>query len=199
VPVRAWGFNSPLSHRSDIANRRYTTPSRSRALRTLEEEHESVRELAERLGDEDFERRATIGGGDWSAKDLLGHLTSWEEHALEALNAWRKGEPSPVQRALRVHGLNAVNAENVAADRDRSPATVRRRFDDVHRRLVAEIRSMPEVTWDTPPTTRSRRSLGHVLGGIVGGPGGPFTHGSAHLPHLRAYVELVTDRGRPAP
>ena len=173
--------------------------SQARALRTLEEEHESVRELAEGLRDEDFARRATIGGGDWSAKDLLGHLTSWEEHALEALNAWRKGEPSPVQRALRVHGLNAVNAENVAADRDRSPATVRRRFDDVHRRLVVEIRSMPEDTWDTPPTTRSRRSLGHVLGGIVGGPGGPFTHGSAHLPHLRAYVELVTDRGRPAP
>jgi hypothetical protein len=200
VPERAWGFNSPLSHSSDIPNEEiHTTPSRSRALRTLEEEHESVRELAERLRDEDFERPATIGGGDWSPKDLLGHLTSWEEHALDALNAWRRGEPSPVQRALRAHGLNAVNAENVAADRDRSSATVRRRFDAIHRGLVAEIRSMPEATWDAPPTTRSRRSLGHVLGGIVGGPDGPFTHASAHLPHLRAYVESVTDPGRPTP
>jgi hypothetical protein len=117
--------------------------SQSGALRILEEEHESVRELAEGLRNEDFERRATIGGGDWSAKDLLGHLTSWEEHALEALKAWRRGEPAPVQRALRVHGLNAVNAESVAADRNRSSATVRRRFDDVQRRMVAEIRSMP--------------------------------------------------------
>jgi Mycothiol maleylpyruvate isomerase N-terminal domain len=177
----------------------HTTPSRSRALRTLEEEHESVRELAERLRDEDFERPATIGGGDWSAKDLLGHLASWEEHALEALNAWRRGEPAPVQRALRAQGLNAVNAENVAADRGRSSATVRRRFDDVHRGLVAEIRSMPEATWDAPPTTRSRRSVGHVLGGIVGGPSGPFTHASSHLPHLRAYVASVTDSDPPAP
>jgi hypothetical protein len=92
-----------------------------------------------------------------------------------------------------------VNAENVAADRDRSSATVRRRFDDVHRRLVAEIRSMPDDTWDGPPTTRSSRSLGRVLGGIVGGPAGPFTHASSHLPHLRAYVESVTDSDPPAP
>jgi hypothetical protein len=169
--------------------------SQSGALRILEEEHESVRELAEGLRNEDFERRATIGGGDWSAKDLLGHLTSWEEHALEALKAWRRGEPAPVQRALRVHGLNAVNAESVAADRNRSSATVRRRFDDVQRRMVAEIRSMPGATWDAPPTPRSRRSLGHVLGGIVGGPSGPFAHGSSHLPHLRAYVESVTAPG----
>jgi Mycothiol maleylpyruvate isomerase N-terminal domain len=173
--------------------------SQARTLRTLEEEHESVRELAERLRNEDFERPATIGGGDWSAKDLLGHLASWEELALDALDAWRRGEPAPVQRALRAHGLNAVNAETVAADRDRSSATVRRRFDDIHRRLVAEIRSMPEATWDAPPTSRSRRSLGHVLGGIVGGPGGPFTHASSHLPQLRVYVESVTDPGRPTP
>jgi SOS response regulatory protein OraA/RecX len=189
----------PLAPFWHTERRRYTTLSRSRALRTLEEEHESVRELAERLRNEDFERPATIGGGDWSAKDLLGHLASWEEHALEALKAWRNGESSPIQRALRVHGLNAVNDESVAADRDRSSATVRRRFDDIHRRLVAEIRSMPEATWDATPTTRSRRSLGHVLGGIVGGPGGPFTHASSHLLNLRAYVESVTDAGRPTP
>ncbi len=205
MPERAWGFNSPLSHQARTnapgpsEQRRQTTPSRSGALRTLEEEHESVRELVERLRDQDFTRAATIGGGDWSAKDLLGHLTSWEEHALEALMAWRRGDPAPIQRALRLHGLNAVNAENVAADRNRSSATVRRRFEHVHRRLVAEIRSTPDETWDAPPTARSRRSLGRVLGGIVGGPGGPFAHASAHLRHLRAYVESVTDPGRAVP
>jgi hypothetical protein len=173
--------------------------SQARALRTLEEEHESVRELVEQLRDEDFERSATIGGGDWSAKDLLGHLTSWEEHALEALRAWHDGAPAPIQRALRLVGLNAVNAEAVAADQGRSAATVRRRFDEIHRRLVAQIRSMPEATWDAPPTARSRRSLGHVVGGIVGGPAGPFTHASSHLPHLRAYVAWVIDPGPAAP
>ncbi len=80
------------------------TPSRPQALRVLGEDHESVRELVERLGSDDLARPATIGGGDWSAKDLLGHLTSWEEHALEALAAWRRGESAPIQWALRIQG-----------------------------------------------------------------------------------------------
>jgi len=88
-----------------------------------------------------------------------------------------------------------VNADAVAADRERSADTICTRFDDIHRRLVAEIRSMPDANWDSPPTTRSRRSLGHVVGGIVGGPAGPFAHASAHLPHLRAYVESVRGPG----
>jgi hypothetical protein len=92
-----------------------------------------------------------------------------------------------------------VNADAVAADRERSADTVRSRFDDVHRRLVAAIRSLPQAIWDAPPTTRSRRSLGHVVGGIVGGPAGPFAHASAHLPHLQAYVESVRGPRPPAP
>jgi hypothetical protein len=173
--------------------------SQSQALRVLEDDHEQVRELVERLGSDDLARPATIGGGDWSAKDLLGHLTSWEEHALEALAAWRRGEPAPIQRALRILGLNGVNANAVAADRERSADTVRNRFDDIHRRLMAEVRSLPQATWDSPPTTRSRRSLGYVVGGIVGGPAGPFAHASAHLAHLRAYVESVRGPGPTAP
>lgn len=156
--------------------------------------HEAVAGLIARLGPNEFARPATIGGGDWSAKDLVGHLTSWEEHALEALAAWRRGEPAPIQRALRTPGLNAVNAENVALDQRRSPEQVRARFDEVYGRLVDEIRALPQATWDEPPTTRSRRPLGVVLGGIVGGPDGEFAHASAHLPDLRAFVDLARAR-----
>jgi len=165
--------------------------SKREALRILEAEHRSVRELIGRLSPADFERPATIGGGDWSARDLLGHLTSWEQHALDALDAWRRGEPAPVQRALRERGLNAVNTEAVAAGRSRSPSSVRARFDEVHQRLVQEIRALRAATWQAPPTARGRRPLGDVLGGIVGGPEGPFAHASAHLEDLGAFVESV--------
>ncbi len=87
-----------------------------------------------------------------------------------------------------------MNAENVALDQRRSPEQVRARFDDVYDRLVDEIRGLPQATWDAPPTTRSRRPLGVVLGGIVGGPAGEFAHASAHLPDLRAFVNLVEAR-----
>ena len=169
--------------------------SKREALRILEAEHQAVSELIGRLGPDDFTRPATIGDGDWSAKDLLSHLTSWEQHALDALDAWGRGEPAPVQRPLRAKGLNALNAETLAADRSRSPSSVREWFDDVHRRLVAEIQALGAATWRSPPTARARRPLGDVLGGILGGPDGPFAHASAHLDDLGAFVESEKCRG----
>jgi len=165
--------------------------SKRAALRILEGEHQAISDLIGWLGPDDFTRSATIGDGDWSARDLLSHLTSWDQHALDALDAWGRGEPAPVQRPLRAKGLNALNAETLAADRSRSPSSVRLWFDEVHGRLIAEIQSVGAATWQAPPTARARRPLGNVLGGIVGGPAGPFAHASAHLSDLRAFVESV--------
>ncbi len=50
-------------------------PSREDAVRILDDGHGQIHSLVERLTEQDFERTATIGGGDWSARDLVGHLT----------------------------------------------------------------------------------------------------------------------------
>ena len=162
---------------------------RTTAIETLEAGHDAVRTLVDRLSRLELERPATIGGGDWSARDLVGHLTAWEDHALEALRAWHAGRGAAIQRALRAEGLNAVNAATAAADRRRPTDEVLERSDRIHADLLAVIRALDDTTWNAPPTRRSRRSLGEVLGGILGGPGGPFAHAGAHLPDLVRYVE----------
>ena len=58
---------------------------RDDAIRLLEEQHADVSGLLEELADDAFVRRGTIGGGEWSAKDLALHLGSWELFALETL------------------------------------------------------------------------------------------------------------------
>lgn len=163
-------------------------PTRDEAIAILEEGQRAVRRLADRLTPAQLDRPGTIGGGDWSAKDLIGHLTSWEVHALDALEAWRDGRGAPIQRALRERSLTVVNAEAAAADRARSTDEVRRRSDEIHAALIAALRGLPDETWTQPPTSRSRRSLGEVVGSILGGPGGRFTHAEAHLPDLERYV-----------
>ncbi|MGH2650097.1 MAG: DinB family protein [Actinomycetota bacterium] len=165
--------------------------SKRAALRILETEHHAISELIGRLGPDEFTRPATIGDADWSARDLLSHLTSWDQHALDALDAWGRGQPAPVQRPLRAKGLNALNAETLAADRHRSPSSVRERYDEVHGWLVSEIRAVSAAAWRSPPTARARRPLGDVLGGILSGPDGLFAHASAHLSDLRAFVKSV--------
>lgn len=164
------------------------TPTRDDAIVILEEGHRELRRLADRLSPADLDRPRTIGGGDWSAKILLGHLTAWEEHALEALVAWRAGRGSAIQRALRVEGLGAVNAASAAPDRQRTVDEVLARSEAVHTRLIDALRVIPEADWAAPPTRRARRSLGDTVGALLGGPGGPFEHASAHLPDLARYV-----------
>jgi hypothetical protein len=62
------------------------------------------------------------------------------------------------------------------------------RSDAIHDRLLRALRAIPEAQWAAPPTRRTRRSLGAALGSILGGPDGPFSHATAHLPDLMRFV-----------
>jgi uncharacterized protein YjiS (DUF1127 family) len=128
-----------------------------------------------------------IGGGEWSPKDLLGHLESWEEHALRALDAWSEGGPAPIDRALRELGLTRVNADEVARKASRSVAKALSSSSATHDALLAAIRAIPDASWAAPPTRRSRTPLGIRLGQILTGSDAPFRHDQAHLPDLRAF------------
>lgn len=162
-------------------------PDRRDAVATLQRGDRSLTRLLERLPSGALTRRG-IGGGDWSPLDLVGHVESWERHALDALDAWAHRRRAPIDVALQTRGLDAVNAEELTTAAGRPPTTVLRRASETHAALIAAIRAVSEDAWGRPPLTRGR-SLGQRLGGILGGPAGPFRHVDAHLPDLRAFVE----------
>jgi hypothetical protein len=157
------------------------------ALAALAREHDEVTGLVDRLAPGDAVRPG-LGGGEWSPKDLLGHLTSWEEYALAAMGAWLDGRTAPIDQALRSKGLTAVNREAVARKAGRPYPAVRGAFDEVHRALLDALKTISPERWDAPATTRSKRSLGERIGGVLGGAGGGYHHAASHLPDLRAFV-----------
>jgi hypothetical protein len=162
------------------------------ALGVLAEGHRTVAGLMEQAGEEELARPATIGGGDWSAKDLLGHLTTWEEAALEALAQWRKGRTPTIETDVfgPTHGIDEFNAKTVEAKRQHSIDEVRRAAEEVQQTLVAEIGSMSDEEWSSRAhyRTEQRRRLAELLGSILGAPKRPFGHAFAHIPDLEAFV-----------
>jgi len=162
-------------------------PTRTEAIRILERDRRTNLGLLERLPARGLTTRG-LGGGDWSPKDLIGHLESWEQHALDALEAWARGEPAPSDVALRSAGLNALNRAEVERKSRWSAAKSMERATDTHQRIVAAIRSLPDERWLAPATRRARRPLGRSIGGILGGPSGPFRHDAAHHPDLLEFV-----------
>jgi len=92
---------------------------------------------------------------DWSVKDILAHVTTWEEEALEHLPLIIAGGTPP--RYAAQGGIAAFNARATEDGRRQSLAEVLRRRDDTHARLLDFIRGQPEGTF--AGQTRARRRL----------------------------------------
>jgi hypothetical protein len=167
------------------------TPGRQAAIAALESGQAAVDALTARLSDDDIERRATLGGGEWSVKDLLGHLTSWEEYAVEAIEAHRAGRVSWIGATQL--DVDRINAQAVEAKTERPLTDIIRESEATHARLVALIGEMPDDEWTAPTMSTDEsgatESLGAALGAITAGPTGPFRHANAHLADLEAVVE----------
>jgi hypothetical protein len=119
--------------------------TRADAVRLLEERHAAVAELLGRLDEDAFARRGAIGGDDWSAKDLADHLGSWEEMALEVLEAFGRGERPRVEDEFTEPGAtDRINDREVRRFLEVGAAEVLERFGDLHRRIVAETGGTPD-------------------------------------------------------
>ena len=79
--------------------------------------------------------------GDWSVKDILAHVTTWEEEALKYLPVIAEGGRPP--RYAAVGGIDAFNARMTEQKRGRSLAEVSRQLQETHHRLVDLVRQAP--------------------------------------------------------
>jgi uncharacterized protein (TIGR03083 family) len=95
--------------------------------------------------------------GDWSVKDLLAHVTIWEEEALKYLPLIIAGGRPP--RYATYGGIDAFNARMTEQKRALSLAAVQAQLDETHRRLVAFIESVPEEQFTTETRFRHRLRL----------------------------------------
>ncbi|HSD48296.1 MAG TPA: DinB family protein [Actinomycetota bacterium] len=166
--------------------------SRREAIRILEEGRARIEELLDRLPPRALTTPG-LGGGTWSPKDLIGHLASWEEYALDALAAWERDERAPIDELQFSISTSRINDQAVQRKASWSLARVRRDAEITHEGLLGAIRSMSDARWRGPTTTRGRKPLGARLGSLLVGVG-PFGHDASHLKSLSTFVQR---HGRP--
>ena len=93
--------------------------------------------------------------GEWSVKDVLAHIATWEEEALHHLPTVVAGGRPPKYK--RFGGIDAFNAMKYEEHRAASLADVRARSEATHAELVAYLRSLPPGALGSE--TRARRRL----------------------------------------
>ncbi|MGH9174322.1 MAG: DinB family protein [Vicinamibacterales bacterium] len=94
--------------------------------------------------------------GGWSIKDILAHITIWEEEALKHLPHVIAGD-TPPRYSVTYGGIDAFNDLMVERRRALPLSDVLRQLDETHQRLIAYVETMPDdqITTDT----RARRRL----------------------------------------
>ncbi len=92
----------------------------------------------------------------WSVKDILAHVTTWEEEALKALPLILEGG-RPAQYSATYGGIDAFNALMTDKKRGLSLSEVLGQLDETHHKLLDYIQSAPEA--QITRETRFRRRL----------------------------------------
>jgi hypothetical protein len=93
----------------------------------------------------------------WSVKDNLAHVTTWEEEALKYLPLILEGR-TPPRYSVQYGGIDAFNARRTEEKRGLSLTDVLSQLDATHDRLVAYVQSVPEEQFvrETPFRHRLR-------------------------------------------
>ncbi len=93
---------------------------------------------------------------EWSVKDILAHVTTWEEEALKYLPLILTGGRLP--RYIQSGGIDAFDAQMAEQKRDMAFSEVLRQLEETHRRLLDYLRSLPDehFTRETPFRHRLR-------------------------------------------
>jgi hypothetical protein len=127
---------------------------RQKILKQLDTAWAAFKESYAGLSDADLTRPGVTG--KWSVKDIIAHVTWWEEEAIKHLPLILKGGRPP-RYSTRYGGIDAFNAQMTEQKQGLSLSDVFRQMDETHRRLVAYIQTVPEEQFSRE--TRARRRL----------------------------------------
>ena len=95
--------------------------------------------------------------GDWSVKEILAHVTTWEQEALKYLPLILTGGWPP--RYTHYGGIDGFNAQMAEQKRDTALSDVLRQLDETHRRLTDYLQSVPEEHFTRETRFRHRLRL----------------------------------------
>jgi hypothetical protein len=129
--------------------------------------------------------------GAWSVKDIVAHVTAWEERMVRWLGQAVRGE-TPVMPApgMTWEDLDRLNEQTYLASRDWPLAQVLDEFDRLDAIVIASVQAVPEEDLLTP--RRFDWMGGEALWHLVAA--NTYWHYPAHGDKIRDWLE-GTDYG----
>jgi len=115
--------------------------NKQQLLERLDRAWEDLKESYAGLSEHELTETGVMG--DWSIKDIIAHVTWWEEETLKYLPILLKGGKPPRYSTL-YGGIDAFNALMTEQKKSLSLAEVLQQRDGTHRRLIRFVQGVPE-------------------------------------------------------
>jgi len=117
--------------------------SKNEIIETAQTERAALEKLLATLTSEQMTQ--TKIAGDWSAKDVLGHLIEWEQMVMKWYETGAKGKtPAVPSEEYNWGQLPQLNHAIYLKRRDRSLADVQKEFKSSHQKIIKTIEKIPE-------------------------------------------------------
>jgi hypothetical protein len=94
----------------------------------------------------------------WSVKDILAHVSWWEEEALKYLPHIQEGIRPP-RYSLLYGGIDAFNSRMTEQRRRLTLSEVRKQLEETHLKLIEYLQSVPEELFKSETSFRRRLRL----------------------------------------
>lgn len=125
------------------------TMDKLRLLDLIRMEHAFLRRALAGLAPNELALPGVVG--EWSVKDILAHITTWEQRFLKALVVVERGEvPNWPEAGYTWDDLDALNERDFRANQDRPLAEVWADFEHSFAELVDKTASMSDAALLTP-------------------------------------------------
>ena len=116
--------------------------------------------------------------GKWSVRDIIAHVTWWEEEALKHMPVILDGG-TPERYSDKYGGIDDFNAIMTVKRSHLTLEEVLRQHDEVHEKLLAYVREAPEDLWARETKFRRRLRLD------------TFGHYPVHTNAIRAWRQTL--------
>ncbi len=129
---------------------------KERTLDRLEREWQALFQLWEDLPEDILLLPGAVG--HWSTRDVMAHITTWENEALKALPLILEGKPLP-----RYMGIDAFNAREQEHKRHLPLKRVKEELLATHHKLIQFLENVPESVFASARFTKRLRldAIGH--------------------------------------
>ena len=98
---------------------------------------------------------ATARNDGWTSKDILAHLTTWEQRLLRWIARWREtGDPGRPEIGVTWENFDSLNLRDHAATKEQTVADMRKEASASYEALMNEVGAMSD---DELAVRRDRR------------------------------------------